>query len=241
MLGQHINHCEDSLTAAVFSHLLHLPAELFWQILRDACHSPNLPPSAGEPECEFWPKWEATGTNNSSYVEPDVFIRFPVFDLIIEAKRWDGAMQDLSQWQRELAAYANEYGGDNRPVRMIALGSVDRQEDMPLTHQWRVSEAGGADTKRTRTIVCPVHMCRWNAVLVQCQRMLGSWQRLAHPTSQSLAIVRVLGDVIDLFGWHGFSTGSWFADFDFAKHRLSPAVPRHLQLFQHRSKEFSHP
>src|SRR5712671_1413367 len=97
------NPCEDSLTAAVFSHLLHLPSEVFWQILRNACHTTALPQYAGEPRSvEFWPKWNADGTHNSSYVEPDVFIRFASFDLIIEAKREDEYQQHRGQWENEV-------------------------------------------------------------------------------------------------------------------------------------------
>jgi hypothetical protein len=49
MLGKHLNHCEDSLTAAVFTHLLHLPTEVFWKILRNACYTRKLPEFPGEP------------------------------------------------------------------------------------------------------------------------------------------------------------------------------------------------
>jgi hypothetical protein len=172
MLGKHINHCEDSLTAAVFSHLLHLPAELFWQILRNACGR-KLPGSAGEPKCEFWPKWEAAGTTNSSYIEPDVFIRFPDFDLIVEAKRWDGNMHDIAQWKRELSGYANEYGHERHAVRMIALGNDNRLEDVQLSHKW-VQEAEPGKKAEIFKIDCPVYMCRWGGVLAECRRTLRS-------------------------------------------------------------------
>ncbi|MFA6290075.1 MAG: hypothetical protein WC661_22035 [Opitutaceae bacterium] len=99
LMGKHINHCEDSLTAAVFTHLLHLPVELFWRILRDACYTCRLPENSGEVlDAAFWPAWDAAGTNNSARVIPDLFLRFTEFDLIIEAKRWDDSMQDKHQW-----------------------------------------------------------------------------------------------------------------------------------------------
>src|SRR5579871_5883899 len=98
MLGKHINHCEDSLTAAVFTHLLHLPVELFWQVLRNACCTDQLPKHIGEPSIVApWPNWKATGTKNSIRVVPDLFMRFPTLDLIIEAKRADDGMQKPEQ------------------------------------------------------------------------------------------------------------------------------------------------
>src|SRR5438552_1575411 len=111
MLGKFVVHCEDSLMAAVFSHLLHLPFTIFWHILRDACYGTGLPAVVGEPKIiALWPKWDPQGTRNSSYVEPDLFLRFEDFDLIIEAKRWDQGMQSRNQWEDQLTAYANEYG-----------------------------------------------------------------------------------------------------------------------------------
>ena len=117
MLAKHLNHCEDSLTSAIFNHLFHLPAELFWQILRNACYGKDLPMHAGELlEVKYFPKWDAAGTTNEQFVEPDLFLRFREFDLIIEAKRWDDGMQDPAQWEKELIAYANEYGSEQLAV-----------------------------------------------------------------------------------------------------------------------------
>jgi len=77
MLGKFLTPCEDSMTAAVFTHLLHLPSDLFWQVLNNACPADELPLIAGELlDYKFWPKWSATGTSNSRYVEPDIFMRF---------------------------------------------------------------------------------------------------------------------------------------------------------------------
>src|SRR6266568_1660228 len=100
MLGKFIYICENSQTAAVFTDLLHLPAEDFWRILCNACYTKLLPQYAGEPRLvEFWPKWNPNKTQNENYVEPDVFIRFSSFDLIIEAKREDERQQCRGQWE----------------------------------------------------------------------------------------------------------------------------------------------
>ena len=82
MIGKFINTCEDSCTAAVFGHLLHLPIEMFWGIVSRACFSDSLPTNPGEIEDRaFWPSWNAEGTSNSQRVVPDLFIRFSALGL----------------------------------------------------------------------------------------------------------------------------------------------------------------
>jgi hypothetical protein len=121
---------EDSLTAAVFSHLLHLPSEVFWDILRRSCGSRDLPGNPGGPlQVDPWPKWSAKGTTNQRSVSPDFFIRFAEFDLIVEAKRGDHGTQSPDQWKRELTAYANEYGEEEQAVRMLAIGGIHGEAD----------------------------------------------------------------------------------------------------------------
>lgn len=233
MLGKFIDrHREDSLTAAVFTHLLHLPVELFWQILREACYSDNFPAAVGEPiSVDYWPKWDPTGTGNTTYIEPDVFIRFADFDLIVEAKRWDDRMQDRGQWERELIAYVNEYGEERREVRLLAVGGIHDESDATIEHQraGKVKPGLATGNRSSRKLICPVHKCRWKRILNECRR-------LNRQPSQSRAVVRILTDVIDLFAWHGYSTGRWFADFDFSRHRLSGHNPDHCNLFRERSR-----
>lgn len=224
MLGRHLNPCEDSLTAAIFSHLLHLPADLFWQLLRSACYSTDqLPMSVGEPEVHCWPKWNARGTDNSSYVEPDLFLRLPAFDLIIEAKRWDDRMQSRGQWQAELTGYCNEYGQDRKKVRMIALGGIHAEQSDTIESTWT-----SADGLESHLFSCPVVMCRWQGILNQCRRRRREIGQLSFQTAQSAAEMRILDDIVDLFGCHGFSTGRWFDDFSFERLRLAPSLLSHL-------------
>ena len=239
MLGRHLKLCEDSLTGSVFSHLLHLPADLFWQILRDACGNRSLPRTSGEPRAEFWPKWSATGTDNSTYAEPDVFVRFTKFDLIIEAKRWDADMQSVAQWQRQLNAYVYEHGDRRRPVIIIALGTGRQVREQQLSPSWPVARISADDARERPAAVCRIISCRWSAVLHRCRCTLSALQRIPHPSAQDSAHVRVLQHTIALFGWHGFPVGRWFADFNFVNHRLRPSVADHLQLFQRRTDQLS--
>lgn len=222
MLEQFIdNPREDSLTAAVFSHLLHLPSEVFWQILRNACYTKSLPQFAGEPRLvQYWPKWNADGSHNSRFVEPDVFIRFAHFDLIIEAKRDDECQQYRGQWENEVIAYDNEYGAENVAVKIIAVGGVWQLKDEAVTF---------------KRIVCPVYMCKWTRLLEECKCMQKELQRIKYPSSHTLANMRTLTHLIDFFAWHGYSSGLWFADFNFDKNRLSPVITSCFEVFPTRT------
>lgn len=235
MLGRHINHCEDSLTAAVFTHLLHLPTTMWWKILRGACYTDNLPADPGElREFDGWPNWSGEGAGNATRVVPDLFLRFPDFDLIIEAKRWDEGMQDPKQWERELAGYAREYGEENRPVRMIALGGIRGQKDERISLQRRSerSRSGSGGMEPERWNPCPVHMCQWGRLLDQCQRKRRALVRAQIHDPETAAHLRILGDLIDMFNCHGFQTGVWFVDLVPELPRLSQSLTPHHAAFQ---------
>ena len=115
---------EDTITSTIIGTLLHLPDQLLWKILREACSTRSvLPKDPGELRTyEFWPQWDAYGTENTNYVEPDVFLRFSKVDLIIEAKRSDDGGQYCKEWERELIGYENEYGSSKVPVILISIG-----------------------------------------------------------------------------------------------------------------------
>lgn len=94
---------EDAKTSSIIGTLSLLPAKQFWAIIRSACYNSNgLPESVTELQhIKFWPQWKL----DDRVVEPDVFVRFKEFDLIIELKRNDGNQQDMNQWKREIDAY----------------------------------------------------------------------------------------------------------------------------------------
>lgn len=233
MFGKHLRHCEDSLTGTILGHLLYLPVEMAWRLLRNACHATDLPEFTGEPEeIRFWPNWDPANTQNSRRVVPDVFLRFRDFDLIIEAKRHDSNQQYLGQWQQQLAAYANEYGRDKRPVRFMALGGIWDTQDAEISHRWMpLGEDGGRDAAIEHEIVCPVHMCRWRGLLHECRKLLAELERQSFPSSQTHANRRILSQMVDLFSWHGYSTGVWFASTEPSSLRLSPGIEGHIQVF----------
>lgn len=132
---------EDFKTYSTIGQLRYLPADLFWELLRASSVSPeSMPPTAGELEdFEMWPSWDPTNTGNNREVEPDVFIRFAHFDLIIEVKKSDRGGQDADQWKREIQAYNNEYKEDRKKCYLLALGgnaALDCKTDTVYKATW---------------------------------------------------------------------------------------------------------
>ncbi len=221
------NPCEDSLTASVFGHLLHLPIEQCWEILQAACPSSQFPKFPGEPRAiHAWPSWNAVGTRNTHRVIPDLFIEFADFDLIVEAKRWDVPMQDKEQWKAELRGYINEYGVNKRAVKMLAVGGVHTHQDDELSDVWNPD---GSDAYRFN---CPVFMCPWSRVLLACQRLKHCLlQGPRASLSRTLADVRILDNLTSLFVRHGFAPLRWFKDFSFSTNLLSASADTERSQF----------
>ena len=227
---------EDSLTASVFSHLLHLTSEQFWKILSGACYTKMQPEHPGEPILVVaWPNWNATKTSNEFRVFPDLLIRFTDFDLIIEAKIAEAGTQYREQWQNELIAYTNEYGKEKRQVRMIALGGIHSERGEPLSHTW--SEPNGRSGE-SHHFECLVHMCQWSTVLLECQRLKRELERKKHSASRMAADIRILNDLIALFAAHNYPALQWFKDFDFKSNFLTPLVDSDQQFFRNISHQF---
>ena len=218
MLSRHIHPKEDTLTASVLGHLLHLPIEIFWELLRTSCDGHDLPAECGvSVEVEPWPKWPAEGTTNTSYVEPDIFLRFKDFDLIIEAKRWDHEMQYENQWSNQLIAYHRQFGQEEKPSYYLALGGLGT---------FGLEEFRDAESRTSL-----IHKVRWQSILTQSQRFLRRLDTAPFSSSQDRSHVRILSDLIDLFAVHGFSTGRWFEDFQFQVNR--PTFQTTFPLVQH--------
>lgn len=117
---------EDVKTSSVLGLLTLLPAELFWKLLRGSIsESCSLPVSSGDIlNVEFWPHWSVSGrgldVTNNNFVEPDVFIEFEHFDIIVEVKL-DGNFQYEEQWNNEICAYKSNVG-ENKQLIFVALG-----------------------------------------------------------------------------------------------------------------------
>lgn len=183
---------EDSLTSTVFERLFYLPSELFYKILRESCYSKELPKHSGKLLLkEFWPHWDGKNTYNQQMVEPDVFIRFEEFDLIIEAKRWDNKQQSATQWENEIIAYRNEYADDNKKLYLIALGGLHNQ-------------------KSEERLGVRVIKCRWSRILTKVVEQQKLLTNEVDTSGYNEMVSAVLNDLILSFRIHGFFTGEWF-------------------------------
>lgn len=118
---------EDFKTYSTLGVLQYLPAQMFWNILRaSVIDNQNLPKLSGDIlQIDFWPKWynieNIETVSNTSYIEPDVFIRFENFDCIMEIKKTDALGQHSDQWESQTLAYENEYP-EGKHLVYIALG-----------------------------------------------------------------------------------------------------------------------
>ncbi|RYD71527.1 MAG: hypothetical protein EOP84_24745 [Verrucomicrobiaceae bacterium] len=142
-------------------------------------------------------------------------------------------MQSRDQWKRELIAYGNEYGEDEKEVRILALGGIHGEIDETLEHEWMSAEASrGPVQARANGLSCRIHMCLWSRILEQCQKMERELMGMEYPTSQSFAHRRIIRDLIDLFACHGFQTGIWFEET--LRHRpgLEGSVEASLLVFR---------
>lgn len=147
---------EDPKTSTIFETLMLLPDNLFWNILRNSTRNDksNLPEDAGQLQSYyFWPKWNPTNTNNTNYVEPDVFFRFEKIDVIVEAKYGDDSGQYYEEWEREVIAYSNEFEKDKRNVILLSVGgNPDYSEEAPINYN---------------SVSCQILKYRWGDLLEQ--------------------------------------------------------------------------
>lgn len=197
---------EDPKTSSIFETMLMLPDDLFWNILRAACFdNDNLPKVAGLIEdYDFWPHWDPTGTTNNKLVEPDVFIRFQLFDVIIEAKYNDRAGQYSQQWENEIISYKNEYGED-KPVYFIAVG--------------------GNSDKATESIATiygiAINKCTWLSLLIQITKFREENHNLSFTYTSHSSLMRLI-DLIELaFNVHNVYNIRWFDELAILKPLIS--------------------
>ena len=200
--------CEDSLTSSVFGLLLYLPLELFEKILKHSSYENQLPKQFGKlNNYEFWPHWNPTGTSNKNYIEPDVFIDFENFNIIIEAKRWDYKQQRLSQWRDQFQAYINEYeeSHKSKDIYLFAIGGIG-EEDCELIkigdHQLHIVK------------------CNWFNILREVVFIKRALTKSEHILNNIDSIIRILDDIILCFEIHGFFTGEWLDTIPFTQYKI---------------------
>ena len=183
---------EDEKTSMIIGTLLHLPTPLMLEIISGAVEDKEKKLSTLKDKAkehlqeipEFWPHWSAKGTSNDHHVEPDVFMSFENFDLIIEAKRNDdNTSQYGSQLNNELIAYENKYGEKNKEVHLIALGGY-------------INDIESINEKRRDKILT----CSW-------YNLFCSIERKKERLQEHDEIYRILSDCKDAFEIFGYATG----------------------------------
>ena len=123
-----LENTEDSKTSSVCGVLQYLPDNVILSLINKLLGNklPNLS-EENITKFEFWPKWDATGTINERYVEPDIYIETSNFDIIIEVKKNDTTNnpQYFEQWEKEILALQNEKGNKTNEIIFLTLGGND--------------------------------------------------------------------------------------------------------------------
>lgn len=209
--------CEDSLTSTVFDLLKYLPTEIFWSILKKSLYHQDLPRISGEiKEFIYWPKWNADDTDNERYVEPDLFIRFEEFDLIIEAKRHNENQQRENQISDQIQAYYNEYEDEEKDLYYIQVGGLlHLNEEKPKLY------------KDKNIVICKTN---WTRLLDQIVVEKNKLENINY--SQLNSYKRIFDDLIKGFEMHGFFKKLWLDSLDFTT--TSKQTPN--KLFDYASK-----
>ncbi|WP_052184254.1 hypothetical protein [Psychroserpens sp. Hel_I_66] len=200
-----LNKCEDSCTAGVFDILKYLPADLFWQILKSSLLLDTLPSVAGNiQQIEFWPKWSVKDIeeiSNANYIEPDVFINFIDFDVIIEAKRYDEKQQNSKQHRDQLVAYFNEFSdNETKEVYYILLGGL-HLEDV----RKEITIIAGFLNERT----VKLSTIKWSSLLSTIASLKKTIERQG--LQHQKPILLLLEDVINVLAIHGYHKKKWLS------------------------------
>jgi hypothetical protein len=188
---------EDSFTSTVFELLFYLPSDLLWKIITDSCYQPVLPATSGPMlSFEFWPHWNPIGTQNELFVEPDLFIEFEEFHLIIEAKRHDYSdTQSRDQWRKEVQSYLNEFPEKERkPLYLLAVAGLK----------------SGAEVQEPIIDIDPefpvrIGFTRWKQIRNSVQSM--KHQFLKDREKGAAGVPAILNSLLLAFRIHGFSSG----------------------------------
>lgn len=189
---------EDPKTSAVFENLMLLPDNIFWEMIKRSCFDGvSLPKTSGDlRNYQFWCHWDNEGTTNSVYVEPDLFLQFDNFDVIIEAKYGDMGGQYQQQWKNEIISYHNEHGKE-KPFIFIAVG-------------------GNSDLQTEHIKVCnqkvPIYKCSWTAILISVSKYLEELESLSFMDYSVNSIKRILKNIILAFNINGVYDIKWFDD-----------------------------
>lgn len=184
-----VKHNEDLKTSSSIGLLQYLPDDVFWNIMRNGCIGFPAIDFGKITSFIFWAHNDPTGTRNTDYVEPDVWIETENYDVIIEVKKMDenGTYpQSMEQWQDQIQSVKNEQNNNDyeKPIILIALGGNENM--LPEI-------ASG----------CPVYKASWYNVLNAVVNERNNQDENGY-------VCRVLDDVIEMFARQGVMKIDWF-------------------------------
>jgi len=192
---------EDSLTSAVFQLLFYLPQPIFTKILAQTLESSLTPDSfLNLEQIDYWPKWDSSYSGNKRYVEPDIFISFKQFDLIVEAKRWEESGQYEDQWKKEIITYHNEYGINEKRIFLWALGGNPNLENKNIYID---------DLPNDKKIAIPIIRTTWTKLLTVIKSSRKNYNKESNSEFKG-PVNRIFDDLLYSFELHGFFAGTWF-------------------------------
>ena len=212
------NATEDLLTASVFERVLYLSRIPFARVISRilGLASDNLTFSIRETDIEliedayFWPRWPANERGERGWVEPDCFMRFNDFDLLIEAKRYDFLQQYPAQWARELRSYGLKYGAGVKHLVFLAVGGVEVtsfQNHRTFLRQWRSYDSLAPFFDRFDARLTIIGL-KWRELFFILEGAVGE-------TQSAISDCRIMRDVRRAMEYHGFWLGKpeYFSDF----------------------------
>lgn len=192
-----IKFIEDTLTSSVIGLMQYLPDDLFWVLLRGACgiSTEGMPDSIGTIiGFHFWEHFDPTGTRNTNHVEPDVWVETDKYDILIEAKRSDGIVdnaQSSAQWKDQIIAFRNDYGDEmQKSLIYIAIGGNESLNDVYI-------QMGNEKI--------PIHTASWFDLLNSIQKELNC----RNTVSQTSHTQRLLLDIVNAFQIHNIVRTVW--------------------------------
>jgi hypothetical protein len=197
---------EDQLSSLVFDLLKYLPTEIFYKILKESLYQDKLPKISGNIlNFSFWEKWNPDNTTNIKFVEPDIFVRFDNFDIILEAKRYNENQQYKDQLVNQIQSYFNEFSVDNKELIYVQVGG--------LYSKTNEDNFGDKEIKICKT--------DWSKILNSIVKMKDNLEILNLDSSQSS--IRILNDLIKGFSLFNFNKILWLESLE-SKNKINTNI-----------------
>lgn len=193
---------EDSLTSSFFLMLKYLSQNNIKEVLSNSIVNDSMGEILGNSDISFWPKWSAKNTNNSCYVEPDVFIRWDNIDLIIEAKYND--KQKAEQWGNEIIAYFNEYD----IVKQLYLLAIDGNNNL---------KTEVLNIKNQKIKVLKTSWTKILSVFLTMELNIDGIEK------------EICKDIVSVFKYYGFFTGKTISQLNISDYSINDYSLRYFQ------------